>query len=97
MKLVEECAGIGDITRDGEVVHGVRYRISRHQLMMPSGLPVPGAHRIEGAIEHGGADLTGKTVTLTLEDGRTMRLTVTDAAGRVLSEGHGPGKGCSCC
>ena len=97
MKLVEECTGIGDVIREGGVTHGVRYRINRYQLMMPSGLPIPGAHRIEGAIEPGGADLAGKTITLTLEDGRSMSLTVSDAEGRVLAEGHGPGKGCSCC
>jgi hypothetical protein len=35
-------------------------------------------------------------VALELEDGRKLDLTLIDASGRVLAEGHGPGK-CGCC
>jgi hypothetical protein len=68
--------------------------------MSRSGLPIPGLHRIEGSIEVAGvADgsrLVDKDVTLRLEDGRTLRLTVASADGRVVQEGHGPSR-CSCC
>jgi hypothetical protein len=100
MKLVEECEGIGDLRWRDETYAGVRYTISRYQAMMSSGLPVPGLHRIEGQL---GLDdfadptkLSGGSVSLRLEDGRTMNLTVTDDEGRVLAEGHGPTK-CGCC
>jgi hypothetical protein len=44
-----------------------------------------------------GADLVGADVTLELEDGRSLALTVADDSGRVLAEGHGPKHGCGCC
>jgi hypothetical protein len=43
------------------------------------------------------AALVGANITLDLEDGRSLALTLADADGRVLAEGHGPGHGCSCC
>jgi hypothetical protein len=33
---------------------------------------------------------------LRLEDGRALPVTLADACGRVLSEGHGPSR-CQCC
>ena len=101
MKLVEECAGVGELSR-GELVFGsVRYRISRFQGMAASGLPVPGLHRIEGAIALDAvprpAELVGANLTLKLEDGRALGITLADADGRVLAEGHGPKHGCACC
>jgi hypothetical protein len=35
-------------------------------------------------------------MTLRLEDGRALAITLVDIEGRVLSEGHGPTK-CLCC
>ena len=101
MQLVEQYAGVGALRwREGKV-GPVPYRIARYQGMMTSGLPVPGLHRIEGVVTLDGvpeaAALVGADITLELEDGRTLALTVADAAGRVLAEGHGPGRGCSCC
>jgi hypothetical protein len=103
MRLIEESAGLGSLTRNtsNPVAIEVRYRISRYQgFMEGSGLPIPGLYRIEGAV-----DLTSDAnssawidapVTLRLEDGRSLQITVVDRAGRVLSEGHGPMK-CMCC
>jgi hypothetical protein len=103
MRLIEESAGQGSLTRNtsNPVSLEVRYRISRYQgFMEGSGLPIPGLYRIEGTV-----DLDSSTdssewieapVTLRLEDGRSLQITVVDNAGRVLSEGHGPMK-CMCC
>ena len=101
MKLVEECSGLGALRWQDRKFGRVAYRISRFQGMALSGLPVPGLHRIEGVIELAEiADaerLVGDTFTLELEDGRSLALTLADASGRVLAEGHGPKGGCSCC
>jgi len=101
MKLVEEYAGVGSLRWQDRSVGSVPYRISRFQGMATSGLPVPGLHRIEGTVALAGianaAELVGQDVKLDLEDGRTLSLTVADDSGRVLTEGHGPRHGCSCC
>jgi hypothetical protein len=100
LKLVEECAGTGELTARSVARGRVRYRISRYQGMIASGLPVPGLHRIEGTLDLTGVGdvdgLVGAPLALTLEDGRTMALTLADRDGRVLAEGHGP-TGCGCC
>jgi len=98
--LVEECSGTGDLMRDGHVPRRVQYRFGRYQGMLEgSGLPVPGLHRIVGSIAPDAvpSDVVGADVTLRLEDGRTVRVTVVDSSGSILAEGHGPGRGCSCC
>jgi hypothetical protein len=101
MKLVEECRGTGSVSWHGQTFSPVPYRISRYQGMTPAGLPIPGLHRIEGqlALPAGAAAAgrVGHNMTLALEDGRSLALTLADADGRVLAEGHGPGRGCSCC
>ena len=101
MKLVEEYAGVGSLRWQNRTVDKIAYRISRYQGVATSGMPIPGLHRIEGKLtlaDVDGADaLIGTNVTLHLEDGRSLALTVADADGRVLAEGHGPGRGCSCC
>lgn len=101
LKLVEEYAGVGALRCGDRTLPKVPYRISRFQGMALSGLPIPGLHRIEGmlALEKGpaAADLVGADVTLELEDGRSLKLTVADDSGRVLAEGHGPKRGCGCC
>jgi hypothetical protein len=64
-------------------------------------MPIPGLHRIEGVLELRAIEqrerLIGASLTLELEDGRSLILTLADDAGRVLAEGHGPKHGCSCC
>ena len=92
---------MGELIRGEHTFRSVRYRISRFQGMALSGLPVPGLHRIEGSVELDGvphaAALVGASLTLRLEDGRDLPITLVDAHGRVLAEGHGPKHGCSCC
>ena len=101
MRLVEQVSGIGGLKWQGETFAGIRYRINRFQGEAANGLPIPGLHRIEGTLELGGLSdakrIVGSSVTLELEDGRTLPLTLADADGRVLAEGHGPKHGCSCC
>lgn len=100
-KLVEECSGTGDLVRDGGVIGRVQYRFDRYQGMTEgSGMPVPGLFRIAGAIAGGVTvppEVVGTDVTLRLEDGRTVRITVVDGKGSIVAEGHGPGRGCGCC
>lgn len=99
LKLVEECSGEGELTI-GAASRRVRYRIRRYQGMLEeSGMPVPGVHRIEGSVDFDGdaSARVGADATLTLDDGRTVRVTVADATGRLLAEGHGPRGGCACC
>ena len=101
MKLVEEYAGVGDLSTQGDVVGQVRYRIARYQGMHDvSGVPVPGVHRIEGSLDAlqllDFAPLVGKSLVLRLEDGRALGITLAGDDGRVLAEGHGPSR-CLCC
>ncbi len=100
LRLVDECIGVGELAIGERRFPGVRYEVRRLQGIAPSGLPVPGLHRIEGQVGvDGHADLPAlahSDCTLHLEDGRTMRLTLIDAEGRVLAEGHGPSR-CHCC
>ena len=100
MKLVEECAGVGRVGWRDQQFGPVRYIIRRFQGMTPAGLPVPGVHRIEGEIAMAAipdpARLVASDLTLELEDGRSLRVALADAGGRVLAEGHGPSR-CLCC
>lgn len=99
MKLVEEYAGVGAIEGKGESVPEVRYHIARYQgFVEHSGLPVPGVHRIEGSVDTDASlePLIGQPLTLRLEDGRALAITIADRSGRVLAEGHGPSR-CLCC
>ena len=99
-KLVEELTGLGDLLRDGKLLQRVRYSISRYQgMLVGSGMPIPGVHRIEGSTDYDVTDVTiiGRPLTLRLEDGRAIGVTIAARDGRLLSEGHGPGRGCSCC
>jgi hypothetical protein len=100
MKLVEEYAGVGDLSGKGGLLQQVRYKIARYQGFAGNGLPIPGLHRIEGAIDlppnENAAALIGMPLVLRLEDGRALAVTLADTAGRVLSEGHGPSR-CLCC
>jgi hypothetical protein len=101
MKLVEECEGVGDLSGHGDVLRQVRYRIARYQgFSAGNGLPIPGLHRIEGAIDlppnEDVVGLIGAPLVLRLEDGRALTITLADKDGRVLAEGHGPSR-CLCC
>ena len=101
MKLVEEREGEGRLTVRGKVVGSVGYEINRFQAMTAGGMPVPGLHRIEGRLTVEDLPETlgleqDMHLALELEDGRRLDLTLLDTSGRVLAEGHGPGK-CGCC
>jgi hypothetical protein len=101
MKLVEERQGEGRLTVRGQAVGAVAYAIRRYQAMTAGGMPVPGLHRIEGRIALDALSETCELVVdmplrLDLEDGRRLDLTLVDADGQVLAEGHGPGR-CGCC
>ena len=100
-KLVETSTGIGQLLHDGAVLRDdVRYSITRYQgVLVGSGMPIPGLHRLEGTTDYEVADvsLIGRPLTLRLEDGRAIGVTLAARDGRLLSEGHGPAGGCSCC
>ena len=100
MRLVEELEGTGELSVKDRQFAGVAYHISRFQGFTDAGLPVPGIHRIEGNVNVAEipADMldVGSYLTLRLPDGRTLRLTLAAADGRVLEEGHGPSR-CLCC
>jgi len=88
--------------RGDDVIRRVRYRIARYQGMLDgSGMPIPGLHRIEGSVDLEGvtipADAGGGPIMLRLEDGRSVGIAIAGSDGRILEEGHGPGRGCSCC
>jgi hypothetical protein len=100
-RLIEECTGRGDLIANGDVM-SVRYRLDRYQgILEASGMPVPGLHRIEGAVSLDAEPiperLVGRNMTLKLEDGRQVDVTLEGPDGRVLAVGHGPGRGCACC
>jgi len=100
LKLVEQLAGVGQLTIEGAVFEPVTYNISRYQGMARSGLPVPGVHRIEGNIDLAAVPdsvkRVGRDSILALENGRTLRIAIASEDGRVLTEGHGPSR-CTCC
>lgn len=99
-KLVETVAGTGELLNNDTFLGRVQYSISRYQgVLVGSGMPVPGLHRLEGSTDFATRDvsLIGRPLTLRLEDGRALAITIANADGRILSEGHGPCGGCSCC
>lgn len=100
MNSVEDYTGVGELRHRDTIVARVRYALTRFQGTARNGLPVPGLYRIEGTVDAGTtasfAEIVGVPVQLTLADGRVLGITVADATGRVLSEGHGPSR-CSCC
>jgi hypothetical protein len=100
LKLVEAVSGTGELSAKGQILGTVQYQIDRFQGMQENGLPVPGLHRIEGHLDGdalaSAAPLVGEPLVLSLEDGRRLGITLADAGGRVLAEGHGPMR-CLCC
>ena len=96
---MEQSAGTGELVLNGTVLGRVRYSITRYQgVLVGSGMPIPGLHRIEGSTDYEVADVTliGRPLMLRLEDGRALTVTLAARDGRLLSEGHGPSR-CSCC
>ena len=98
--LVETSSGTGQLLNGGAVLRDVRYSITRYQgVLVGSGMPIPGLHRLEGTTDYEVADISliGRPLTLRLEDGCAIGVTLAARDGRLLSEGHGPAGGCSCC
>jgi hypothetical protein len=96
---VEQLAGTGQLVDADTVLRQVRYSITRYQgMLVGSGMPIPGLHRIEGSTDFEVTDvsLIGRPLTLRLEDGRALRVMLAARDGRLLSEGHGPSR-CVCC
>jgi hypothetical protein len=101
MKLIEEVSGHGELFQKDTPLRQVQYTLSRYQGFMDgSGLPIPGLFRIEGSIDFDRSKdpptWINAPLTLRLDDGRSLQITLADDTGRVLSEGHGPMK-CMCC
>jgi len=100
MNEVESYQGLGELRHRGTIVAEVRYALTRHQGLAANGLPVPGVFRLEGTVDAGMAaslaEVVGVPLSLTLADGRVLGVTLADATGRVLAEGHGPSR-CMCC
>jgi hypothetical protein len=101
VKLVEECSGTGDLLLKSHLLRQVRYRIRVFQgVFEGNGLPIPTQRTIEGSIDFGGdngsSDLVGADLTLRLEDGRAIGITIADADGAILQRRHGGGA-CGCC
>lgn len=101
MVLVEECAGTGTLMRDDDVVSEVRYQLKvLQETFAGNGLPVPWLRTVEGSLDFGGrhaaGDLVGADMTLRLEDGRRIGITLVDASGGIRQRSHGHGS-CACC
>ena len=100
MKLVEESTGTGELLLKSLVLREVRYRIKVFQGMFSNGMPNPIQRTVEGSIdfagESGAGDLIGASLTLKLEDGRRIGVTIADDSG-TISQRPPCTTGCSCC
>lgn len=101
VKLVEQCAGVGDLMQHDQVIRRVRYEFSVFQGMVPhSGMPIPGQRTLTGSIDFDPVrepgDLIGHVLTLRLEDGRHLGITLTGEGGTIAEGRHGTGA-CLCC
>jgi len=100
VKLVEETSGTGELLLKSLVLRQVRYRIKVFQGMFGNGMPNPTQRTVEGSIdfeeETPVADLVGASLTLKLEDGRRIGVTIADDA-RTIQQRPFCTTGCSCC
>ena len=99
VRLVEETSGTGELLLKSLVLRQVRYRIKVFQGMFGNGMPNPTQRTVEGSIDFEGdtaADLVGASLTLKLEDGRRIGVTIADDAGTILQRPPCT-TGCSCC
>jgi hypothetical protein len=99
-RIEEECAGIGELSRGGDLSHRVRYRFNRSQPTAANGMPIPGLQRVQGHVDFTPhsipPELIGVRVMLRLDDGRALGVVVTGPDGRIENEvSHH--RGCSCC
>jgi len=100
VKLVEETSGTGELLLKSLVLRQVRYRIKVFQGMFGNGMPNPTQRTVEGSVDFvddaGAADLVGASLTLKLEDGRRIGVTIADDAG-TIQQRPACTTGCSCC
>lgn len=100
VKLVEETSGTGELLLKSLVLRTVRYRIKVFQGLFGNGLPNPAQRTVEGSIDIEGhastGDLIGTSLTLKLEDGRRIGVTIADDAG-TIQQRPACTIGCSCC
>jgi hypothetical protein len=100
VKLMEESSGTGELLLKSHVLGPVRYQIKVFQGMFPNGLPNPLQRSVEGSVELGGGsgagDLVGARLTLRLEDGRKIGITISDADGAIVHRATCT-TACGCC
>ena len=100
VKLVEETSGTGELLLKSLVLRQVRYQIKVFQGMYGNGMPNTMQRTVEGSIEvgaeDGAGDLVGVNLTLRLEDGRRIGVTIADDAG-TIHQRPACTTGCSCC
>jgi hypothetical protein len=100
VRLVEESSGDGELLLKSLVLRQVRYQIKVFQGMFANGMPNPAERTVEGSIAlgDGGAasDLMGASLTLQLQDGRKIGITISDETGTIHTR-PACTTGCSCC
>ena len=100
VKLVEETSGDGELLLKSLVLRRVRYQIKVFQGTYGNGMPNPMQRTVEGSIEvgagEGAGDLVGANLTLRLEDGRRIGVTIADESG-AIHQRPACTTGCSCC
>ena len=100
VKLVEETSGTGELLLKSLLLRRVRYQIKVFQGMYANGMPNPMQRTVEGSIEvgteEGAGDLVGTNLTLRLEDGRRIGVTIADDSG-TIHQRPACTTGCSCC
>jgi len=97
VRLVEESAGDGELLLKSRALGPVRYQIKVFQGMFENGMPNPTARTVEGSIDGGElAGLVGLNLTLQLQDGRKIGITVSDESGTIHTR-PACTAGCTCC
>ena len=95
--LVEEVSGDGELLLKSRVLGPVRYQIKVFQGMFGNGLPNPAERTVQGSVD--GSDLSGLigiNLTLQLQDGRKIGVTISDESGTIHTR-PACTTGCSCC
>ena len=95
--LVEESSGDGELLLKSRVLGPVRYEIKVFQGLFANGMPNPTQRMVEGSL--GGSDLAGLVglnLTLQLQDGRKIGITISDEGG-TIHQRPSCTTGCSCC